>query len=97
METKFISSEAIRFGWEKMKKHFWFFVGLLILTWLIQVVPSGIANVFKDKMVVLYILLIVLAWVLQVIVKMGMIKITLDIVDKDKAEIKTLFSQVDLF
>jgi len=97
METKFTSGEAIKFGWEKMKKHFWFFVGLLILTCLIQIVPTSIASVFKNKIVVLYVLLVVLAWVLQIIVKMGMTKIALNIADKDEAEISTLFSQVNLF
>lgn len=97
METKFTSGEAISFGWEKMKKHFWFFVGLLILVFLIQAIPSGISNHFKDEIALLVALIGILAWVLQLIVKMGMIRISLDIVDKDKAEIKTLFSQTNIF
>ncbi len=96
METTFIPGEAIKFGWGKMKKHFWFFVGLLILAWLIQVVPSGIASIFKEKMFFIYVLFLVAAWIIQIIVKMGLIKITLDVVDKDEANLNTLFSCTQL-
>jgi uncharacterized membrane protein len=96
MTTAFTSGEAIKFGWGKMKKHFWFFVGLLIITCLIQTVPTGIANIFKQKVFILYLFLIVAAWIIQVIVKMGVIKIILDIIDKDEASLKALFSRTDL-
>jgi uncharacterized membrane protein len=96
MTTTFTLGEAIKFGWEKMKKHFWFFVGLLIITCLIQVVPTGIANIFKHKVFILYVFLIIGAWIIQTIVKMGVIKITLDVVDKDEASLNNLFSRVEL-
>ena len=96
MNAIFVPGEAIKLGWEKMKKHFWFFVELLVVTCLIQIVPSGIANIFKEKVFLLYILIILAAWVLQIIVKMGMIKITLDVADKDEANLNTLFSCTQL-
>lgn len=96
MNATFIPGEAIKFGWEKMKKHFWFFVGLLALTCLIQIVPSGIANIFKERMFALYLLIILAAWVIQIIVKMGLIKITLDVIDKDETNLNTLFSCTQL-
>ncbi|MFA7319592.1 MAG: hypothetical protein WC022_03300 [Parcubacteria group bacterium] len=92
MNATFIPGEAIKFGWEKMKKHFWFFVGLLALTCLIQIIPSGIANIFKERMFALYLLIILAAWVIQIIVKMGLIKITLDVTTKDETNLNTLFS-----
>lgn len=91
MSATFVPGEAIKFGWGKMKKHFWFFAGLLALTCLIQIVPSGIANIFKEKVFLLYVLFILAAWVIQIIVKMGMIKITLDVADKDETNLNTLF------
>jgi uncharacterized membrane protein len=96
MTTTFTVGEAIKFGWEKMKKHFWFFVGLLIITCLIQTVPTGIANIFKQKMFILYVFLIIGVWIIQTIVKMGVIKITLDVIDKDEASLSTLFSRAEL-
>jgi uncharacterized membrane protein len=92
MTTTFTPGEAIKFGWEKMKKNLWFFVGLLLITWLVQIVPSAIANIFKQKIFVLYVLLVIAAWVVQIIVRMGILKITLDIIDKEEANLKTLFS-----
>jgi uncharacterized membrane protein len=96
MKTNFTYSEAVSFGWEKMKKHFWFFVGLLIIIWLAQIVPTGIANFFKHKLVVLYVFLTIAAWIIQVIIKMGTIKITLDVFDKEEAKLNTLFSDIHL-
>ncbi len=97
MKTTLTAGEAIRFGWEKMKKHFWFFVGLLILIWLVQVIPTGFANIFKHKLVVLYALFTILAWVLQIIVRMGTIKISLDVIDKGETNFGTLFACAHLF
>jgi uncharacterized membrane protein len=96
MENTFIPTEAVKVGWEKMKKHFWFFVGMLILVWLIQVVPTGIANVFKGRAVFIYIIFIIAAWLIQILVKIGVIRITLDILDKGEASINSLFSGVNL-
>ena len=96
METSFTYGEVIGAGWEKMKKHFWFFVGLFVIICLVQGIPTGVANIFKEKMVVIYGLLIIVAWLLQVLVKMGTIKITLDILDKDSANFSTLFSLASL-
>jgi uncharacterized membrane protein len=96
MTTTFNIDEAIKFGWEKMKKHFWFFVGLLIITCLLQIIPSGIANIFKQKAVFLYFLLTIVAWIIQIIVKMGLIKIILDVIDKGETNLSTLFSCTQL-
>lgn len=96
MENTFIPTEAIKVGWEKMKKHFWFFFVILILMWLIQVVSTGIANIFKGRMVFIYIIFVIVAWLIQILVKIGVIRITLDILDKGEARINSLFSGVDL-
>ena len=92
METNFTYGEVISVGWEKMKKHFWFFVGLLIVICLVQMISTGFANLFKKNVIILYVLFIIIAWVIQILVKMGTIKITLDILDKGEANLKTLFS-----
>jgi uncharacterized membrane protein len=92
MMQTFSSNEAIKIGWGFMKKHFWFFVGLMVITWMIQLLATGIANSFKDKILVFYIVLTLAAWVIDFIVRMGIIKITLDIFDKDKGKLNDLFS-----
>jgi len=94
--TTFTKSEAIKIGWEAMKKNFWFFAGLLIITLLIEIIPTAIADSVKEKMLALYILLTIAAWVLQLIVEMGVVKITLDVLDKGTGNIGDLFSRVQL-
>lgn len=97
MPETFSIGQAIGYGWEKMKKHFWFFAGLLVVVWLLQVIPNGIAEVFKNRIFVFYLLFLLAAAAVQIIVQMGLIKIVLDLFDRDKAELNTLFSQVELF
>ncbi len=96
MNATFVLGEAIKFGWEKMKKHFWFFVGLVVIVGLIQIIPSSISEFFKHKIFVLYLLFLVAAWIIQIIAKMGVIKITLDVIDKDETNLNTLFSCTQL-
>lgn len=97
METNFTYGEVINVGWEKMKKHFWFFVGLLIIICLAQTIPTGFANLFKEKIVILYALFIIAAWVIQIIVKIGTVKITLSILDRGEAKLGMLFAFANLF
>lgn len=97
METNFTYGEVLGFGWEKTKKHFWFFAGLIIIIWIAQVIPTGFANYFRHKAIVLYLLFTIGAWIIQIIVRIGTIKIALDIIDKEKAELKTLVSYSRLF
>lgn len=95
-EKKFSVDEIVSFGWEKMKEHFWFFVGILILTWVVQSFFSGIANVFEKKVFALFVILTLLAWVIQAIVKMGLIRISLNIVDGKQATFNDLFADINL-
>jgi len=92
METNFTYGEVIGAGWEKMKKNFWFFVGLLIVICLVQVIPTGFANLFKKNVIILYVLFSIVALIIRIIVKIGTIKITLDILDKGEAKLNMLFS-----
>ncbi len=92
MKTNFTYGEILSYGWEKTKKHFWFFAGLLVIAWLAQVVPTEFANLFKNKFVVLYIIFLLGAWILQFIVRMGLIRISLDVFDKGEAKLNSLFS-----
>lgn len=92
MDKTFTISEVIAFGWEKMKNNFLFFAGLLVVVFSIQFFSSFIAEIFKKGFAPLYMLLIIAAWIIQILVRMGAIKITLDVIDKDEKELKTLFS-----
>ncbi|MDR3559687.1 MAG: hypothetical protein P4L62_04135 [Candidatus Pacebacteria bacterium] len=95
MSEKISPTRAIEVGWEAMKKKFWFFVGVLVLVFLIQVIPTAIAGIFKH-VITLYFMILLASLILQIIVRIGLVKISLDIFDKGDGHINDLFSQAHL-
>ena len=97
MASKFTLEEAISFGWKITKKNIAFFIGLLVIVFIINFIPGLISEYLNENLVGLIILINLAAWVLQVIIGMGLIKIGLNFVDGKKSEIGDLFSCVNLF
>lgn len=97
MEKKFSISEAIKFGWGTMKKNFWFFVGLLIIMGIFNLIPNLLPKLLKVKNPDLAIVIIVLGWLLYLLVSLGFIKIVLKFCDSQKGKIKELFSCLPQF
>jgi uncharacterized membrane protein len=94
----FSKNEAIRFGWQTMKRNFWFFIGLLILAGAIKSVPGAISELIKEKNSYLVFLVSLIGQVLlSIIIDLGLIKISLNFCDKLKSKIGDLFSQYRLF
>ncbi len=91
-EKKFIRKEAFDFGWEKMKKHFWFFVGLFIISF----VCSGIQNYFGDfdnrPQFLVNLIGFLIFWILGIVIQMGMIRIVLQIHDGTETGFDQLFT-----
>lgn len=48
MTKTFSKTEAIRFGWDTTRQNFWFFVGLLIVFWLVGVFIPGLIRGFIE-------------------------------------------------
>lgn len=88
----FSKGEAIRFGFEKAKKHLFFFV-VLFLIWIGVSAVYGALHfaVIAQTGVEGYFLLNLVNWVFSSILTLGMIDIALKIVDNKKAEYKNLF------
>lgn len=94
MEKKnFSNKEAIKYGWGIMKANLWYFVGILIVAWLIVGIPGALADHFqKNDMGFLTLLLNIITAVLRVIISIGMIKIALKFLSEEKPEFKELFN-----
>lgn len=102
-EAKFSMKEVFDFGYDKMRKNFWFFVSVFIVYYLIAFSPiilekiktlfDGNNNLFK----ILSFLFFVALWVVQVIVNIGLLKIALSVVDDKKVRLSDLFSSASLF
>jgi len=94
MEKKnFSNKKAIKYGWGIMKANLWYFVGILIVAWLIVGIPGALADHFqKNDMGFLTLLLNIITAVLRVIISIGMIKIALKFLSEEKPEFKELFN-----
>lgn len=97
----FSKKEAIRFGWEVMKSHFWFFVAILFVSGFIQVFPKIVSSLAgKEPPISLSLVLIVISFavaIVKLIMDLGFIKITLKLHDNRSAEIKDIFGSAGLF
>ena len=93
MEKKnFSNKEAIKYGWGIMKANLWYFVGILIVAWLITGIPDALADTFqKNDMAFLALLFNIITGVLRVIISIGMIKIALKFLAEEKPEFMELF------
>ncbi len=99
---KFSKKEAIKFGWQITKTNFWFFAKILLIAFLISFV-NNIANedLTKKEIEILPplvdFILILIFGILQIIISMGLIKISLRFCDNKKATFSELFSCSHLF
>ena len=92
----FSYSEALWFGWDVMKRNFWFFAGVCIITFLLSLTGQIFQNVmenFPDAIpAFLMIPLVVVSVIVEVVVTIGLIKITLSFCDDQKPPLSTLFN-----
>ena len=88
----FVIEEALQYGWNVMKAHFWFFVGVLIVAWAIAWVPHIIANVLQEESAGLSLLFRIVGWVADIIVSIGLITIALKFMDDKEPKFEDLFS-----
>ncbi|TET33373.1 MAG: hypothetical protein E3J72_16935 [Planctomycetota bacterium] len=93
---KFSKGEAIRFGWETMKKNLGFFIVLMIIVGIIQIVPDFVSDLYAENNPALWLLIFICAYILNCLVAMGQIEITLKLCDDRKPRLDDLFSCANL-
>lgn len=92
-KKNFSNKEAIKYGWGIMKANFWFFVGIIIVAGFIVGIPSNIAdNLNKPDPCLLGFVFNIIAGIARVIISIGLIKIALILLNKEKPEFKELFN-----
>ena len=94
MSPRFFSkSEAILFGWNTLKKNFRFFLGMLAIVVVVNVLVGLVISSFSEEAPkVLVMVVSVISWVLDLLISMGVIKITLKFCDQEQATYRDLFS-----
>jgi len=100
-DKSFSSSEALWFGWDVMKRNFWFFAGVCIIAFLLSLTAQALQNVmenFPDLIPgFLIIPVIVIGVIVEVVVTIGLIKIALSFCDDRKPRLSTLFDASGCF
>jgi uncharacterized membrane protein len=94
---KFSKTEAIKSGFEASKSQFKFFVPMLLVAALVNFIPSFLNdNVFAGSNQIIRFIIGIAGWVISMLVSIGMIKISLNYLDKKPLELSDLFSQYPL-
>ncbi len=93
---RFSKNEAIRFGWNTMKNNFGFFVGLLMVSGLLQAAGGLLAAAAAAVNAAAGIIFQIADYALSIILAAGMIKISLKFCDDEKPRLADLFSQYRL-
>jgi uncharacterized membrane protein len=95
-EQKFIKQEAINFGWDTFKKNWGFFIGVIVIYYGINLVFGLLRNAVQGNTALVVIITIVSALV-QMLLSIGLIKISLKFADGQKAQISDLFNGLPNF
>ncbi len=94
---KFSKGEAVRFGWTTMKSNLGFFIGLFIVVGLICFAPGIIQALVGEESPFLSTIITVPFLVLQLVITMGLIRISLRFCDGERGKFADLFSCSPLF
>ena len=94
MSPRFFSkSEAVLFGWNTLKKNFGFFLGMLAIIVAVNLLVGLVMSLFSEEAPkVLVIAVSAISWILDLLISMGVIKITLKFCDQEQATYRDLFS-----
>jgi uncharacterized membrane protein len=94
---KFSIEKALRFGWDTVQKNLVFLVGVVLFMALISYFPLIIEMYARERVGGYLILFRIVSSFLQVVMSMGLIRISLRFVDNQEADTKDLFSCFHLF
>ena len=96
-QKKFTIQEAIGFGFQKAKENLGFFITLGVISLLMNIVPMIILSMIDKDATWLRLLIQLAVNAVSLIVGIGSLKLTLDVVDGRKPEISTLLSYTKYF
>lgn len=98
METpKFSIDEAIQVGWDAAKRNIGFFIILLIVTLLLQVIPDRVQAATQTTAPLLAALFGLVGAAISNIISMGLTRISLRFADGQRANLSDLYADVARF
>ncbi len=89
---RFFAREAVNFGFETAKDNLFYFITLFIVVILLYAVMGILQGIFTFRLnAILALLVILLRIVVSLIISMGLIKISIEFVEKKKPQLSDLF------
>jgi len=93
---------AIDFGWEQTKKHFWFLALVVVITMVIGYLPGIVGDAFDEDMLPMIVIVFLVIgaffmWIAQMLVSVGLVRISLSLVDGKKPKLGILFDNFGYF
>lgn len=92
----FSKKEAIKQGYEAVKKNFFFILKILVVLAFTYTVPNSIQQSVADNGN-LFIVLGILIWIFNMIINMGLIQISIKFAQKEKVVLRDLFYTKSIF
>lgn len=89
-KAQFSKKEAVEFGFGIAKNNLLFFIGLLIVVVFVSVVASALRGE-AQKSALVYTALTIVQYLVNIIIGMGLIRISLEFIGKLKPKIRDLF------
>lgn len=89
--------KALSIGWNKTINNLGFFIGIVLIVWIIGAGPGFLSEKIGDNFPITSLILAILGGILSVIIDMGLIKIGLDFIKSKGSKIKELFLQYPKF
>jgi uncharacterized membrane protein len=95
-ENRLSMGEAVRFGWDTTKSNIGFFIGLLIVAFLIENIPGVLSDIVVGDFPIIAAILTLAGVLLGIVVQMGLIKVSLKFCDGIKGKLDDLLSSFKL-
>ena len=83
-EQNFSIEQAVRFGWDRMKSNLGFFIVYLILLFIVEGFFGFFSSLFSDRLPFLSLIFSIGSWIVSIISAMFVVKIGLELYDKEK-------------
>jgi uncharacterized membrane protein len=84
--------DALGFGWDTMKANIGFFIGVLLVAFVIEMIPEGVVQATREDAPLASFLASIISSIVQMAITMGIINISLKYCDGEKAEFGDLFN-----
>jgi len=89
---RFSIGDAIGFGWDTMKANIGFFIGVLLVAFVIEIIPEAVAQATREDAPAASALASLVSMIVQMAITMGIIRISLRFCDDENAEFADLFN-----